>query len=316
MLIHKTAPPPAMFPGALQPPRPTSPWALQWRGHDQSLHNLMHFRYYASSRERFLKSNNIIPDLTNPQNWNAYTYVKGNPVNFNDPSGHFAAGLGGRITQMSMKNILFGPGGSYLPTAFEYGGTWNSKEIFEYFGVKPIYITLNAVIDETMTKEKQEKAKKEFEEQLEKANKVYNKLKIYIGAEYNVGPVPSMDFGEEEFSKEAYKLSIPGRINIFLSNKYHRAQSGIYSDQKTAISTIPVCNSDIDSWHLTHELGHIFGFNKGPNDFFLHYIFNFGYDVFFIDSFIYYERFLILIEPLPVVYIKWFLLRNASVWGE
>ncbi|NMB99272.1 MAG: RHS repeat-associated core domain-containing protein [Thermoanaerobaculaceae bacterium] len=48
----------------------------------------MHFRFYASSMGRFLKPDNLIPDITNPQNWNAYTYVKGNPVNFNDPSGH------------------------------------------------------------------------------------------------------------------------------------------------------------------------------------------------------------------------------------
>ena len=47
----------------------------------------MHFRYYASSRGRFLKSNNIIPDLTNPQNWNAYTYVNNNPIVYLDPTG-------------------------------------------------------------------------------------------------------------------------------------------------------------------------------------------------------------------------------------
>ncbi|NMB99394.1 MAG: RHS repeat-associated core domain-containing protein [Thermoanaerobaculaceae bacterium] len=51
-------------------------------------YDYMHFRFYASSMGRFLKPDNLIPDITNPQNWNAYTYVKGNPVNFNDPSGH------------------------------------------------------------------------------------------------------------------------------------------------------------------------------------------------------------------------------------
>jgi RHS repeat-associated protein len=48
----------------------------------------MHFRFYASAMGRFLKPDNLIPDITNPQNWNAYSYVKGNPVNFNNPSGH------------------------------------------------------------------------------------------------------------------------------------------------------------------------------------------------------------------------------------
>ncbi len=48
----------------------------------------MLFRYYASTMGRFLKPDNLVPDLTNPQNWNAYSYVKGNPINFNDPTGH------------------------------------------------------------------------------------------------------------------------------------------------------------------------------------------------------------------------------------
>ena len=69
----------------------------------------MHFRFYASSMGRFLKPDNVFGLPMNPQNWNGYTYVKDKPVNFNDPSGHFAAGLGGRITQLSMKIELLGP---------------------------------------------------------------------------------------------------------------------------------------------------------------------------------------------------------------
>jgi RHS repeat-associated protein len=48
----------------------------------------MHFRYYASSIGRFLKPDNVIQNLYNPQSWNLYSYVHNNPVNFNDPSGH------------------------------------------------------------------------------------------------------------------------------------------------------------------------------------------------------------------------------------
>jgi RHS repeat-associated protein len=48
----------------------------------------MHFRYYASTTGRFLKPDNIVPNAFNPQSWNLYSYVNGNPVNFNDPSGH------------------------------------------------------------------------------------------------------------------------------------------------------------------------------------------------------------------------------------
>jgi hypothetical protein len=37
---------------------------------------------------RFLQPDTIIPDLSNPQSWNRYSYVTNRPVNFNDPSGH------------------------------------------------------------------------------------------------------------------------------------------------------------------------------------------------------------------------------------
>jgi len=48
----------------------------------------MHFRYYGSNLGRFMKPDNINGNLMNPQDWNLYSYVHGNPVNFNDPTGH------------------------------------------------------------------------------------------------------------------------------------------------------------------------------------------------------------------------------------
>ncbi len=37
-----------------------------------------------------MQPDTIIPDLSNPQGWNRYSYVTNRPVNFNDPDGHCA----------------------------------------------------------------------------------------------------------------------------------------------------------------------------------------------------------------------------------
>jgi hypothetical protein len=35
-----------------------------------------------------LQPDSLIPDPSNPQAWNRYSYVRNNPINFNDPTGH------------------------------------------------------------------------------------------------------------------------------------------------------------------------------------------------------------------------------------
>lgn len=48
-------------------------------------------RWYDAQLGRFLSADSIVPDTTNPQAFNRYSYVYNNPVKFVDPSGH--AGL-------------------------------------------------------------------------------------------------------------------------------------------------------------------------------------------------------------------------------
>ncbi|GEM_PF-2074334 len=63
----------------------------QYTGHERDKatgYDYMHFRYYGSNIGRFMKPDNVRGKLTNPQSFNLYAYVTGNPVSFNDPTGH------------------------------------------------------------------------------------------------------------------------------------------------------------------------------------------------------------------------------------
>ena len=47
-------------------------------------------RYYDPAIGRFITADTVIPDPSYSQSYNRYMYVIGNPVNYNDPSGHFS----------------------------------------------------------------------------------------------------------------------------------------------------------------------------------------------------------------------------------
>ena len=47
-------------------------------------------RYYDPDLGRFTSADTIVPQPGNPQDWDRYAYVRNNPVNYNDPSGHRA----------------------------------------------------------------------------------------------------------------------------------------------------------------------------------------------------------------------------------
>jgi len=49
-------------------------------------------RYYNPSLGRFISPDTIIPDPSNPQAFNRYSYVLNNPIMYTDPSGHWSTG--------------------------------------------------------------------------------------------------------------------------------------------------------------------------------------------------------------------------------
>jgi RHS repeat-associated protein len=45
-------------------------------------------RFYSPTLGRFIQPDSIVPDLTNSQAWNRYSYVLNSPIKYVDPSGH------------------------------------------------------------------------------------------------------------------------------------------------------------------------------------------------------------------------------------
>jgi RHS repeat-associated protein len=51
-------------------------------------------RYYAPNTNRWISPDSIVPDPTNPQSYNRYSYVRNRSLNMTDPTGHSECGVG------------------------------------------------------------------------------------------------------------------------------------------------------------------------------------------------------------------------------
>jgi RHS repeat-associated protein len=96
------------------------------RQEDSSLGSLYDFnaRFYSPALGRFLSADTIVPDPSNPQKLNRYTYGLSNPIKYRDPSGHdvdCAIGESGCRQQVAKEKGTYTlPSGQYLYTQ-QYG---------------------------------------------------------------------------------------------------------------------------------------------------------------------------------------------------
>jgi RHS repeat-associated protein len=99
----------------------------QYTGHERdqaSGLDYMHFRFYAGNMGRFMKPDNISGNMLNPQSWNKYSYVIGNPVNFNDPTGHMGASPNDTIPRNPGDNMGVGSDDSDKPSGWTRFWMW------------------------------------------------------------------------------------------------------------------------------------------------------------------------------------------------
>lgn len=64
-------------------------------------------RYYSSRLGRFVSADTVVPDESNPQSWNRYSYVYNSPLKYIDPSGH----IGVRTRHRNEFETWWGGGG-------------------------------------------------------------------------------------------------------------------------------------------------------------------------------------------------------------
>lgn len=71
---------------------PAHPTTKRYTGQREDGWGLYYYnaRYYDPQLGRFISPDTMVPDPTDPQDLNRYSYVKNNPLRYNDPSGHCA----------------------------------------------------------------------------------------------------------------------------------------------------------------------------------------------------------------------------------
>jgi|CXWJ01.1.fsa_nt_gi hypothetical protein len=91
-------------------------------------------RFYSPALGRFVSPDDVIPDVSNPQAWNRYSYVNNRPIIFNDPTGHAPSCDNGDWDGCKSKTVIFF-GGSYTtdinnpgPSPFVQSPLWTTDQ--------------------------------------------------------------------------------------------------------------------------------------------------------------------------------------------
>jgi RHS repeat-associated protein len=124
---------------------------------DQAGVGLYHMgaRWYDVALGRWISADTVVPEPGNPQDLNRYSYVRGNPLKFSDPSGHLAEGEDNTgdvdltlelliLGEEDYLIMLYGPdGAAYIleqreieQILQEIGGTPTGAEILEYLATQ------------------------------------------------------------------------------------------------------------------------------------------------------------------------------------
>lgn len=78
-------------------------------------------RYYDPKLARFTQADTFIPNIADDQSYNAYSYVRNNPIKYTDPSGHsfmsaLGSFLGGLVTALVFFGMVYLSGGAAAPS--------------------------------------------------------------------------------------------------------------------------------------------------------------------------------------------------------
>ena len=91
----------------------TSAFAFTGEQLDASGLTYLRARYYNAYLNQFIQPDTIVPDPRIPADWNRYAYVRNNPINHTDPSGHCLTSTGKDLAANDWSRILeypiFGP---------------------------------------------------------------------------------------------------------------------------------------------------------------------------------------------------------------
>ena len=103
----------------------------------------MNGRIYDPTLGRFLQADPVIQDVTNPQSWNAYTYVFNNPYRYTDPTGMVSENIGKFLNVVGIALQIIGyivPGAQWLILAGKIFSavmaTYNIAVGIQYGGLK------------------------------------------------------------------------------------------------------------------------------------------------------------------------------------